>query len=357
MKVKVNLKKQIDNSYDILIGSKLSLADELVKRKIAEKYFVITDETTRKLFGEGLLKDLRKSGLQAELISFIAGEKSKSRKVKAELEDKLISLGAGRDSAIIALGGGVVGDIAGFVAATLFRGIPYVQVPTTLLADVDSSVGGKTAIDHSLGKNLIGAFHQPKLVLIDVSVLKSLPERQMANGMAEIIKHALIRDKDLLDFIKKNVDRIYSKDETVLSELIKRNCEIKGKIVELDEKEGGLRKIVNFGHTIGHAVENLSNFKLNHGEAVAIGMVAEAEISLELGMLSQDDLDMIKSVIKSAKLPIDVPKGILAQEIIKATTLDKKARDGVAEYVLLDGIGKAVYNKKVDEKMVLKVLE
>ncbi|MBU0615434.1 MAG: 3-dehydroquinate synthase [Nanoarchaeota archaeon] len=357
-KVRINLKKQIDESYDILIGSGLleNLPALLVKARLGTKYFIVTDTTTGKLFGKKLSDLMKGAGIATEIVTFVQGEKSKSREVKAKLEDEIIKFGAGRDSVIIALGGGVVGDIAGFVAATLFRGINYVQVPTTLLADVDSSVGGKTAIDHALGKNLIGAFHQPKLVVIDVSLLNSLPNRQIANGLAEIIKHALIWDIDLLFYIEDNLDKIYEKDEKVLIDLIKQNCAIKGKIVELDEKESGFRKTVNFGHTIGHAVETLSNFKLNHGEAIAIGMVAESKISQELGLLKQGEVDRIAHTLADAKLPVTIPAEIEAKDILKATLKDKKARKGVVEYVLLEGIGKAIYNQKVDDDLVLKVL-
>ncbi len=243
--------------------------------------------------GESLLAAFRRRGLTATLISFPAGEGSKSRRVRDELEDGIIRLGAGRDTALVALGGGVVGDLVGFVAAPFNRGIPYVQVPTTLIGMVDSAVGGKTGINHPAGKNLIGAFHQPKAVYIDVDYLKTLPDRHFASGMAEVIKCGVIADRGLFASLETHLDRILRREPDLMSRVIEACCRIKVKVVSEDPRDSDRRRVLNFGHTIGHAIEILSGFRLAHGEAVAVGMAVEARIALRLGMLSLEAVERI----------------------------------------------------------------
>ena len=357
--IHLDLKRIEDNSYDILIDinllSKIPL--DLKKNNIGNKYLIITDSNIEKLFGRDFLQSMRKNGLNAELISFKAGEKSKNLKVFEELIEKVHKLGLDRKSAIIALGGGVVGDMAGFVAACYMRGINYVQVPTSLLAMVDSSIGGKVAVDLSTGKNIVGNFYQPKRVYADVSLIQNLPQKEIINGLAEIIKHALIRDKDLFSFLDKNIEKIISKDKGTLIKIIKRNCEIKADIVVKDEKESGLRKLVNYGHTVGHALETLTNYgKYSHGEAIAIGMVVAGRIASKMGMLSNGELVRQNNLIKKAGLPIKVPQ-IDTNKIINELGKDKKVVGGKIEFVLLEEIGKAKYGISVPDRIIIRAIE
>src|SRR3989454_261462 len=250
-------------------GRRLRVA--LRKNPRGRRYVVVTDPPPTR-HGESLLAAFRRRGLTADLVSFPAGEGSKSRRVRDEIEDGIIRLGAGRDTALLALGGGVVGDLVGFVAATFKRGVPYIQVPTTLIGMVDSSIGGKTGINHPAGKNLIGAFHQPSAVYIDVDSLRSLPDRHYASGLAEVIKSGVIADRSLFSSLETHLDRILRREPDLLSRVIEACCRIKAKVVMEDPNESNRRKILNYGHTVGHAIETLSGFRLAHGEAVAIGM-------------------------------------------------------------------------------------
>ena len=358
-KVHLNLKKEIDNSYDILIGSGLfsKIPLDLKKCNFGNRYLIITDSNIKGMFGEKLLVLMKKEGLDTELISFKSGEQSKSLMVFGKLIGKVHDLKLDRKSVIIALGGGVVGDIAGFVAATYMRGINYIQIPTSLLATVDSSIGGKAAVDLPTGKNMVGAFHQPKKVYIDVSLLNNLPQKEIINGLSEIIKHSLIKDKGLFEFISLNFGKVLCKDEKVLIELIKRNCEIKARIVEEDELESGLRKIVNYGHTIGHALETLTNYKIySHGEAIAIGMAVEGLIANKLGMLSELELVKQNDLIKKIGLPIKLPD-INTKKLIEELKKDKKVVGGKIEFVLLMGIGTAEYGVNVTDKIISESIE
>ncbi len=363
MKLHINLKNITDNSYDIIIGTKLSsVAGEIASWNDVSKYFIITDSNIKRLYGDGFLKTLRSYKIEVHLLSVPAGEKSKTRKTKEQLEDKLLKLKADRSSLIIALGGGVIGDLAGFVATTLLRGIPFIQIPTTLLSQVDSSIGGKVAVDHPLGKNLIGAFYQPKKVYVDINTLKTLSEREFRNGMAEVIKDATILDSKLFSYLEKNHPKIISNSAngilhpSYFIHLINRCCELKKMIVEKDERETGLRRILNFGHTIGHAVESLSNYKLAHGEAVAIGMVAEAKISAALGMLKQSEVERLNNLIQMYNLPTDIPSRMDRNKIVRLTCQDKKAEQGIVRYTLLENIGKAIVSVAVPINIVKRVL-
>lgn len=361
-KVKINLKKSIDNSYEILLGKNIfdKVVNDLIRNKIGNTFLIITDENTKKI-GIKLFKKLSKK-IKINLITIRPGERSKTINVFNELMEKVYSYGLDRESAIIALGGGVVGDIAGFVAASYMRGINYVQVPTSLLAMVDSSIGGKVAVDLKKGKNVCGAFYQPKRVYIDVGLLETLPKKEMLNGMAEVIKHAIIADSELFSLLEKNVNNILKKDEALLLKMIKRNCGIKGKIVEKDEKERNLRKIVNFGHTMGHAIETLTGYKrYSHGEAISIGMVVESRIANRLGYFSAKDMTRITALFDKFGISTKLPK-INADKIIKELSKDKKTVGGKVQFVLPEKIGRmktvrGSYGINVPSKVILEALK
>ncbi len=300
---------------------------------------VITDSNVARLHAPALISELKKSVSRAEIFEFPAGESSKTRETKQSIEDMMQKSLLGRDCAVIALGGGVVGDIAGFVAATYCRGVPYVQVPTTLVACVDSSVGGKTGVDTPSGKNLIGAFHQPIAVYADVELLSTLEPAHIVEGVAEVIKYGVIKDPELFAFLEENMDAVLNSNERALLHIIERGCSIKARVVEEDEKEADLRKILNFGHTVGHAVENLSGYSIPHGGAVAIGMVAEARISQAMGLLPESETRRIEDLIKSAGLPFEIPSGMDGARLFEAMKLDKKVRAGNVEMALPRAIG------------------
>jgi 3-dehydroquinate synthase len=251
----------------------------------------------------------------------------------------MLSAGFGRDSAVIALGGGVTGDLAGFVSATYMRGIPYIQVPTTLLAMVDSSIGGKTGIDVGAGKNLIGAFHQPVAVFIDPQLLSTLPKKHIRNGMAELAKHAVIADERFFSFLEENLEHIFELDEDMLEKALKRSCEIKAEVVEKDEREAGLRQILNYGHTIGHAIEKLSGYKILHGEAVAVGMMVEGLISCEMGYMEVAELQRQNKLLRKLGFSPRILGRFKVDDIISAMRTDKKVREGKMKMVLPRRIG------------------
>lgn len=356
----LDLKKETDNSYDILIGEGIagSLAKDLKNRPIASVYAIISDSNVARLYGKGLLDDFRKESLRAHLISFPAGEESKSRKIKEKIEDEMLSLGFRRDSCIIALGGGVVGDLAGFTAATYMRGISYIQVPTSLLAMADSSIGGKTALDAKNAKNAIGAFHQPKKVVIDINFLKTLPKKELANGLAEMIKHALIKDNKLFHFLEKNIDKIFEFEPKVLSFAIRRSCEIKAAIVMQDEKEKGVRMLLNYGHTLGHAVESAMNYKISHGHAISIGMSCAAKISARLGFLGGESAIRQNNLLEHAGLPHKISHHKLnPKKILKHIQYDKKIKSGKINFVLLNSIGDAFIYDGITTECIKGILE
>jgi len=339
-KMSVDLKKVVDHSYDIFVEPDLleKIPALLKKFNLKTRFAIITDSNVYHLYGKKLFKRMSHEGYKGEIIQFKAGEKQKNRKTINNIQNKMFEKKFARDSFVIALGGGVTGDIAGFVASTYNRGIPFVQIPTTLLSMVDSSIGGKTGIDTKYGKNLIGTFYQPKAVFIDTDVLDTLDKKELRNGYAEIIKHAIIADKNLFNFINKNFDKIISLDSTTIVDLITKNLKIKAEVVEKDELEQNLRRILNFGHTIGHAIEKLSKYKMSHGECVAIGMILESGISNLLNVLSESDLNKIHFCIKKFGLPVKLPK-MNYDKIISATKSDKKAKSGKIFYALPEKIG------------------
>ena len=328
--------------YEVVLGIELpnGVADDLVRWQGAQRWAVITDTRVGPLYGEPLVQALRELGGEAQCLEFPAGERSKTRETVADLQDRLIDLGYGRDSWVIAVGGGVVGDVAGFVAATLFRGIPCVQVPTTLLAMVDSSVGGKTGVDTSAGKNLVGAFLQPRRVLIDFGTLSSLPRTEIASGMAEVIKYGVILDADLFESLEGELlEATLTGSEAALSRIVARSCDLKATVVSLDETEGGYRQILNFGHTVGHAIETVQVYGLRHGEAVAIGMVVEARLASQKVGAPADLADRIASLCARAGLPTQLPSGCSADDIVKAAFHDKKVRRGEIRCALPNTLG------------------
>jgi 3-dehydroquinate synthase len=363
-KVIVRLKRTEDKSYEILIWRNIlkNIPTELKKIGLAHSYAIISDSNVANIYGKNLFDQFIKSGLKTHLIYFPAGEINKNRGTKVILENKMLKLGVARDSAIIALGGGVVGDVAGFVAATYNRGIPYIQVPTTLVACVDSSIGGKTGIDTPYGKNLIGAFHQPYSVYIDVETLATLEKKEIREGLAEVIKYGVIVDETLFQLIENQIDQIFTYNPELLISIIKRCCEIKGSIVERDERESNLRKILNFGHTVGHAIEKIYNYKMTHGEAISIGMIIEGKIALNLGVLDRGDFERLVILLRKAGLPTRLPKRPDLKMMIDTMKLDKKARDGNIEMVLPRKIGEmsdsdGKFGIKIEEDLIYNSLD
>jgi 3-dehydroquinate synthase len=300
---------------------------------------VIADSRVAELYGGGVVETLNSAQRSADLLVFPEGEANKNRESWGQLSDSLLRLGHGRDSAVLALGGGVTGDLAGFVAATFLRGVPLVQIPTTLLAMIDSSVGGKTGVDTPAGKNLIGSFHQPRVVIADTTTLKTLSGAELRSGIAEAIKHGAIADAEYFSATERQARALLALDMAALRDLIHRSVEIKAAVVGADEREGGLRKTLNFGHTIGHAVEALSRFELLHGEAIAIGMVVEAQLGESIGITRSGAAEDLRRVLSQCGLPIAVPEGFEAARILALTRLDKKARHGQVEYALLEKVG------------------
>lgn len=314
---------------------------------------IISDDTVAPIYGERVKTSLKKAGFDAEVITFPAGETNKHLETVSHLYDEMVKLRPERDGGVIALGGGVAGDIAGFVAATYLRGLRFIQVPTTLLAQVDASVGGKVGVDHAGGKNLIGAFHQPHAVLIDPLSLKTLDQRQIRAGLAEVIKHGVIADSTLFGRIETVLDALLEVDVDVYGEIIPWNCRIKAKVVEQDERESGIRAILNFGHTIGHAIEALTGYETYlHGEAVAIGMIAESLLGEKLGVTPPDATQAMQRLIKRAGFPIDKPK-ITANALIESMFRDKKVKAGKLRFIFPESIG-TVRIETVDDLNLIK---
>ncbi len=347
-----------ERSYPIRIKSGLltEIGADLEAKQFAAKYGVISDDHVAGLYGEKLMESLAAVGIEAELITFPRGEESKNLTTMANLASELAIRGFDRGDGLIALGGGVTGDITGFLASMYMRGIPFVQIPTTLLAQVDSSVGGKTGVDLPEGKNLVGAFYQPRAVYIDTDVLQTLPVVELRGGLGEVIKYGVIHDLDFFDFLEVNREAVFALDQEIITRLIARCCEIKAWVVEQDEREGGLRRILNFGHTIGHAVEAASNFSIIHGLAVGIGMCAAADLAVKTGCLTPDKADEIRSLIENFGLPVTIPAELDRTAIKKFLLSDKKTIGGRVFYVLPETIGKVIITDQVREEDVDSVL-
>ena len=343
MDFRVDLKKVVDDSYDIEIG--YGLVDELIndiKSGLAgnvSKYAVVTDTNVKPLFADKIMERLAAEGFKADLIVIPAGEKSKTREMKEFVEDSMLEKGYRRDCCVIAVGGGVVTDLAGFTAGTYGRGVPFINYATTLLAAADASIGGKTAVDTPLATNLIGIFNQPKKVYIDVEAWKTLPERELSSGLAETIKHACLADKDFFEYLDQNMDKVFEFDDEVCSHIARENCRIKYEVVMKDERESGLREVLNLGHTVGRAIETCSDYRLLHGEAVSIGLVAEVRLAKYFGFCSESDVERVETLLKKAKLPVAIPDYIDREVLVKKLYTDKKVRNGQLRFVLQDGIG------------------
>ena len=338
-----------ERSYPILVGAGL-LADcaPLASLAAGRMVAVVTDSNVAALHARPVAAALRAHAASVAEVVLPAGEAHKSWETLNRIFDALLAARFDRDALIVAVGGGVVGDMAGFAAAVYQRGIEFVQVPTTLLAQVDSSVGGKTGINHPLGKNMIGAFHQPRLVVIDVATLATLPDRELSAGLAEVVKHGAIADVAYFDAVAAALPALRAKDPAALADAVARSCEIKASVVERDEREGGLRAILNFGHTFGHAIEaGLGYGEWLHGEAVGAGMVMAADLSRRLGLVDDASARRLREVVEAAGLPVRGPAWSAAR-YVELMSVDKKAKQGTPRFVLLDGLGRATVRKVPD---------
>ena len=347
-----------ERSYPIVIGN--SIDDEMIAFVRQAGYsahgMIVTDTNVGELHAGRIAEALERAGLHAEIAVIPAGESSKSLDTANDLFTRAIELGLDRRSPIFALGGGVVGDLAGFVAATYMRGVPFVQVPTSLLAQVDSSVGGKVAVNHPLGKNLIGAFYQPDAVFMDLDVLKTLPAREIATGLGEIIKYGIIYDPDFFAWLEANRADVLALEPAATAYMIARSCEIKADVVRQDEREGGLRRILNFGHTIAHAIEKETGYvRYRHGEAVAIGMVGAADISVQMGLLADGERVRMNALISAMGLPLSAD-GVTADAMYADLFHDKKTVGGRIHWVLAEKIGTVSVHSDVPEEIVHKTL-
>ncbi|MGD0795025.1 MAG: 3-dehydroquinate synthase [Dehalococcoidales bacterium] len=345
------------NSYEVRVGpGPLPKVGAWLKELgFSGKAVIIADTTVQGLYAEVLKNGLAGAGFEVIVLEIPPGEEQKTLKSAGRLYNRLNATHSERTTPILALGGGVTGDLAGFVAATYRRGVPYIQVPTTLLAMVDSSIGGKTAVDHGRLKNVIGAFYQPRLVVADIDTLKTLPAVELSNGMAEVIKMAAILSADLFTYLEANIGKAMSLDLNVLEHIVVENTRLKAGIVALDEKEAGPRVILNYGHTVGHAVEAVSGFALKHGQAVAIGMIAENEIARRMGFLDSADSSRLEKVIREVGLPVRIPE-LDKKKLMRAMQQDKKVRQGKVRFVLLKSIGKAFVADNIDPALIEEVL-
>lgn len=357
--LRVKLKTEIDESYDILIETSiLDDLSDLIRKEYSGKYAIITDSNVSLIYGEELLTELKERKIDSCLLDFPAGEGSKSMNTVIYLTSKLLENRLDRKSTIIALGGGVPGDVGGFTASVFMRGVHYIQVPTSLLAQVDSSVGGKTAVNTLEGKNILGSFYQPRAVYIDPLTLKTLPEREFRSGLAEVVKYGIL-NRDFFEFLEENVKRIRRLNQEVLKRTIWSSCKIKKEIIEEDPREENRRSILNYGHTIGHVIESLSDFKMNHGEAIAVGMNIAGRIAVEKGLWIEEELERQNRMIKSLGLPLQIK--LDEKELFNTIYHDKKSEVGRIMFVLPERIGKMAkiqenYRIPVSEEEILSVL-
>lgn len=341
--------------YDIVLGSDFSdILPELKKLNIYNKRIcIVTESNVGPIYAEEL-KSLIEPHCKSIIIhQFDAGEANKNVATVNNIYKTLIDNQFDRNDLLLALGGGVTGDITGFTAATYLRGIDFVQIPTTLLAQSDSSIGGKTGVDFESYKNMVGAFYMPKLVYMNISTLKSLPMREYLSGMGEVIKHGFIRDNEFLNWIKDNKENIFIRDYETLAKMVFVNCNIKRIVVENDPKEKGERAVLNFGHTIGHAVEKLKDFSLLHGECVTIGMSAAAYLSYKKGNINKDEYDFVNQIILDFQLPIST-NDLIPEEVVAATLNDKKMDSGIIKFILLEKIGNAIIDKSLSNEDLLE---
>lgn len=362
----VELKRVVDDTYDIEIGYALEnkLIEDIENGLVGKikKFAVITDSNVKELYAKPICEKLLKAGMKVDLFVFQAGEKSKTRETKSKIEDAMLEKEYRRDCCIIAVGGGVVTDLAGFVAGTFARGIPFINYATTLLAAADASVGGKTAVDTPLATNLIGLFNQPQKVYIDIAAWNTLPDRQMRSGMAETIKHACLGSFEMFKFLEQNMDEIMNTQKFACEYIAENNCRIKYDVVMKDERESGLRETLNLGHTVGRAIETVSDYRLLHGEAVSIGLVAEVKLSAQLGYMSEEQEHRVISLLEKAGLPTAIPEYIDREALVKKLYTDKKVRDGKLRFVLQKGIGEVVefapgvFAKPIEESVAREII-
>jgi 3-dehydroquinate synthase len=331
-----------ERSYPIYIGEDLLSQPELLRKHIKRKeVLIVTNETIAPLYLQQVQSLLE--GYQCEAVILPDGEEFKTLEVLNQVFDKLLSARFSRQVTLIALGGGVIGDMAGFAAACYQRGVPFVQIPTTLLSQVDSSVGGKTAVNHALGKNMIGAFYQPQCVIADTRTLNTLEDRQLASGIAEVIKYGLINDYTFFEWLENNIDALKQRDPEALAYAIERSCQDKADIVAKDETEQGVRALLNLGHTFGHAIETGMGYgNWLHGEAIATGMLMAADLSARMGWITAADVERVRVLLSRADLPVNGPEGMTSEQFMDLMAVDKKVQDGVIRLILLKGIGQAV---------------
>jgi len=346
-----------DRSYPIHIGKNLLSNAQLILPYLKRKHVaIVTNTTVAPLYLEVLSQSLRAEGVTVLSIILPDGEVYKNAETLNKIYDALLENRCERSTTLIALGGGVIGDLTGYAAATYLRGVPFIQIPTTLLSQVDSSVGGKTGINHPFGKNMIGAFYQPQLVLADIGTLQTLPPREFSAGVAEVIKYGLIRDADFFDWLETNIEKLMSLDEAALSYAIYRSCQNKAEVVARDEHENGERALLNLGHTFGHAIENAMGYGVwLHGEAVGAGTIMAADLSERMGWLAAEDMVRIKALLLKSKLPIEAPK-LGVERYLSLMQLDKKVADGKIRLILQKSIGSAVITSDYDADKLMETL-
>ncbi|MDN5836046.1 MAG: 3-dehydroquinate synthase [Nitrosospira sp.] len=346
-----------ERSYPIHIGSGILSQPELILNHLPRKRVaIVTNTTVAPLYMERLRSALEGHDVVAVPIVLPDGEEHKNWQTLNLIFDALLTHRCERSTPIIALGGGVIGDLAGFAAATYLRGVPFIQFPTTLLAQVDSSIGGKTGINHPLGKNMIGAFYQPRAVMADSATLDTLPERELRAGIAEIIKYGLIRDSDFLEWIERNMARLLARDSEILIEAIRRSCQNKAEVVAADERESGVRALLNLGHTFGHAIENAMGYGVwLHGEAVAAGTVLAAELSRRMKLIGKIDVERIRNIYRQAGLPVMAPN-LGPEKYLRLMGLDKKVEGGKMRFIVLKRIGEAVVHSDVPTEALAATL-
>jgi 3-dehydroquinate synthase len=338
-KIRVEL---AERSYNIVIdgGSLHGIGKRLKRFEFSRRLALVSNPTVYGLYGNTVSRSIKSAGFDLVEVIVPDGEGYKDMFWVQNIYEELLKAKLDRKSALVALGGGVIGDITGFAASTYMRGIDYVQVPTTLLAQVDSSVGGKTGVNHKLGKNMIGTFWQPRVVWVDIATLETLPQREFRSGLAEVIKYGVIWDRKFFEFLEEEREKVVKLDRGALAHIIKRSCEIKAEVVSKDERESGLRAILNYGHTVGHAIETATGYsRFLHGEAVAIGMCAEARLSHLAGFVEREQVERIRALVESYGLPVDMPDDKGVDVLIEAMSLDKKAVSGEMKFILPEKIG------------------
>jgi 3-dehydroquinate synthase len=347
-------------SYQIEIGEGLLFQQHEFLRPLASQFAIIVNDAIADTYGAPLLRALSSNGLHMHLLTFPHGEQHKSRATKEMLENELFAKGLGRDTCIIALGGGVTTDLVGYIASTYCRGVPFISIPTSLLAMVDASIGGKTGVNVPWGKNMLGSIYQPKKVIIDISTLQTLSKIELANGVVEMIKHGLIAERAYFEYLENHSKNIL--ELSTINHAIFESCRIKKEIVEKDEKEAGIRTLLNFGHTFGHALENITHYSIAHGEAVAIGLIAESYLSTLLGYLDMHSVKKIKNILLSYGIPLKLPKTFSIPILLEAMKMDKKSRNGFPRFVMINGIGSSCnfdskYCTHADESLIIKTLQ